>query len=348
MMEALGVNIITDHRVNGLEDAVIDCDVTNMLLHKCDFLAAVVGHDVFTEETWSETKAKMGSAISNLNFYKVDSICICYGNQEFEKTVYSKDTEFYYVGKFGLANQELLHGDIMKAIDFPQKARTIFLTILQMTDLVELKEYLEQKGYDTSFIIEPQEIVAIETSGNAVVMSGQDGSMGGLTREEMRNALVEAKDVILDRLMHDGFDISQIEWDGWTCIDGVKKDGVEYPLVIRSNKSQRNTCLSPMDWNQLMKPNAMFAVVTNNGIGTISLREILRSKEKISIQFSSENIENSEHIKELSQVFAYFKGIQFNFDSYVHPVVNQWERFVAPEQSTGELPIAVSTNALPE
>jgi hypothetical protein len=172
--------------------------------------------------------------------------------------------------------------------------------------------------------------------------------MGGLTREEMRNALVEAKDVILDRLMHDGFDISQIEWDGWTCIDGVKKDGVEYPLVIRSNKSQRNTCLSPMDWNQLMKPNAMFAVVTNNGIGTISLREILRSKEKISIQFSSENIDNSEHIKELSQVFAYFKGIQFNFDSYIHPVVNQWERFVAPEQSTGELPVAVSTNALPE
>ena len=103
-----------------------------------------------------------------------------------------------------------------------------------------------------------------------------------------------------------------------------------------------------MDWNQLMKPNAMFAVVTNNGIGTISLREILKSREKISIQFSSENIENTEHIKELSHVFAYFKGIQFNFDSYVHPVVNQWERFVAPEQSTGELPIAVSTNALPE
>ena len=348
MMEALGVNIITDHRVNGLEDAVIDCDVTNMLLHKCDFLAAVVGNDAFTKETWSETKAKMKSAISNLNFYKVDSICICYGNQEFEKTVYSKNTEFYYVGKFGLANQELLHGAIMKAIDFPQKAHTIFLTILQMNNFAELKEYIQQKGYDTSFIIEPQEVVTIETSGNVVVMSGQDGLMGGLTREDMRNALVEAKDVILNRLVHDGFDISQIEWDGWTCIDGVKKDGVEYPLVIRSNKSQRNTCLSPMDWNQLMKPNAMFAIVTNNGIGTISLREILKSKEKISIQFSSENIENSEHIKELSQVFAYFKGIQFNFDSYIHPVVNQWERFVAPEQSTGELPVAVSTNALPE
>ena len=348
MMTAFGVCIITDHRVNGLENAVIDNDVTNMLLSKCAFLASVAGNDTFTEDTWDEIYAKMQAAISNLNFYKVDDIRICYGNQEFEKTVYSKDAKFYYVGKFGLANQELLHGAIMKAIDFPLKARTIFLTILQMNDFTELKEYIQQKGYDTSFIIEPQEIAAKETPSSNVVMSGQDGEMGGLTREEMRNALVEAKDVILNRLEYDGFDISQIEWDGWTCIDGVKKDGVEYPLVIRSNKSQRNTCLSPMDWNQLMKPNAMFAVVTNNGIGTISLREILKSREKISIQFSSENIENTEHIKELSHVFAYFKGIQFKFDSYVHPIVNQWERFVAPEQSTGELPIAVSTNALPE
>jgi hypothetical protein len=348
MMAALGVCIITDHRVNGLENAIIDNDVTNMLLSKCAFLTSIAGNDTFTEESWDEIYAKMETAIRNLNFYKVDDIRICYGNQEFEKTVYSNDAKFYYVGKFGLANQELLHGAIMKAIDFPMKARTIFLTILQMNDFDELKEYIQQKGYDTSFIIEPHEIAAIDTPNNAVVMSGQDGEMGGLTTVEMRQALVEAKDVILNKLLCDGFDISQAEWDDWTCIDGVKKDGVEYPLVIRSNKSQRNTCLSPMDWNQLMKPNAMFAVVTNSGVGTISLREILKSREKISIQFSSENIEKTEHIKELSQVFAYFKGIQFNFDSYVHPVVNQWERFVAPEQSTGELPIAVSTNALPE
>ena len=348
MMAALGVNIITDHRVNGLENAIIDRSITNMLLLKSDFLTAVAGNESFTKNTWSAAKAKIENAISCLSFYKADRIRVCFGKQEFEKTVYSKDKEFYYVGQFGLANQELLHGAIMKAIDFPQKISTIFLTILQLNNWIELKEYIKQKGYDTSFIIEPQEILPIVQSNIGVVMSGQDGAMGGLTQEEMRNALVEAKDIILNRLANDGYDISQIEWDGWTCIDGVKKNGVEYPLVIRSNKSQRNTCLSPMDWNQLMKPNAMFTVVTNSGVGTISLRKILKSKEKISIQFSSDNIDNSEHIRELAQVFAYFKGIQFNFDSYIHPIVNQWERFVAPEQSSGELPIAVTTNALPE
>ena len=97
-----------------------------------------------------------------------------------------------------------------------------------------------------------------------------------------------------------------------------------------------------------MKPNAMFAVVASTGIGTICLREILKSKELISIRFSSENIDNPQHISELATVFAYFKGIQFDFESYIHPVVNQWERFMSPEQETGELPIAVSPSALPE
>ena len=71
-------------------------------------------------------------------------------------------------------------------------------------------------------------------------------------------------------------------------------------------------------------------------------------KELISIKFRSENIDNSKHISELAQVFAYFKGIQFDFESYIQPVMNQWERFMAPEQPTGELPIAVSPSVLPE
>lgn len=235
----------------------------------------------------------------------------------------------------------------MDALGLPKKVSTIFLAILQMKDFTELKEYIRQKGYDTSFIEEYNGINLAKNQTTAIV-SGEDATYGGLTNEEMRSSLEEAKDAILEKLSKDGFDISNKEWDGWTCINGVRKDGMEYPLVIRSNKSQRNTCLSPTDWNQLMKPNAMFAVVTNTGIGTVCLREILKSKELISIKFRSENIDNSKHISELAQVFAYFKGIQFDFESYIQPVMNQWERFMAPEQPTGELPIAVSPSVLPE
>lgn len=346
-MTALGVNMITDYRVEGIEDGKYKPDINHIFVRKEDFLTSIAVGDSFTKDTWEEAKSKMHSAIMRMEFYQADSISIYYGNQGFPKMVYSKANEFYFVGNFGLANQELLHDDIMAALGLPKKVSTIFLAILQMDDFLELKEYIKQKGYDTSFIEEHNDLIRDENQP-AAIMSGENAAYGGLTKEEMRNALEEAKEAVLDKLSKDGFDISNKEWDGWTCIDGVRKDGKEYPLVIRSNKSQRNTCLSPKDWNQLMRPNAMFAVVASTGIGTICLREILKSKELISIRFSSENIDNPQHISELATVFAYFKGIQFDFESYIHPVVNQWERFMSPEQETGELPIAVSPSALPE
>lgn len=346
-MIALGVNMITDYRVEGIKDGKYKPDINNMFVQKEDFLTSIAVGDSFTKDIWKEAKSKMHSAIMKMKFYQADSISIYYGNQGFPKKVYSKANEFYFVGNFGLANQELLHNDIMIILGLTKKVSTIFLAILQMNDFQELKEYIKQKGYDTSFIEEHLGIIAAENQTTAI-MSGEDAAYGGLTNEEMRSSLEEAKDAILNKLSKDGFDISNKEWDGWTCINGVRKDGMEYPLVIRSNKSQRNTCLSPTDWNQLMKPNAMFAVVTNTGIGTVCLREILKSKELISIKFRSENIDNSKHISELAQVFAYFKGIQFNFESYIQPEMNQWERFMAPEQPTGELPIAVSPSVLPE
>ena len=345
-MIALGVNMITNYHVEGLENVKRASEINDILVQKESFLTSVAKGDSFTEKAWQEARTEMHDAITSLEFYQSDSICLCFGRQKFTKSTYAKGKKFYFVDKFGLANQELLHGTIMDALDIPRKIRTIFLTILQMNDFSELKEYIEQKGYDASFVEEPKEMLPEKTQ--TVVIGGENPSLGGLTQAEMRNALEEAKETILQKLSNDGFDISKKVWDGWTCIDGITKEGIEYPLVIRSNKSQRNTCLSPSDWNQLMKPNAMFAVVTSNGIGTISLREILKSKEKISIKFSSDNIDDFKHTRELAQVFTYFKGIQFDFESYINPVINQWERFLAPELSTGELPQSASPFALPE
>ena len=114
----------------------------------------------------------------------------------------------------------------MDALGLPKKVSTIFLAILQMKDFTELKEYIRQKGYDTSFIEEYNGINLAKNQTTAIV-SGEDATYGGLTNEEMRSSLEEAKDAILEKLSKDGFDISNKEWDGWTCINGVRKDGME-------------------------------------------------------------------------------------------------------------------------
>ena len=314
MIEALGVNIIADHRVNGLEDAIIDHDITKMLLLKSDFLTAVTENDAFTEETWRESKEKMESAISSLIFYKVDSISICYGNQEFEKTVYSKDTEYYYVGKFGLANQELLHGAIMKAIDFPLKSRTIFLTILQMDDFIELKDYVKQKGYDTSFITIPQEIIKTPSANSATIGTRLYGNEIATIEQIAENE--EAKQLVLEKLKNEGFEVYNAD-SNYSVVNGVRKGNIEYPLVVKSCKNlEHRIKINPSEWQQLFRPNSMLWLHFGDGIvAPIKAYELFTYQDKITLSFDSINLTQDYRIHKIMEVLHYFNKVHLDLVS---------------------------------
>jgi hypothetical protein len=366
MMTAMGVRFINDYTVDCSEsEAIKDESIVTALVEKTDFLTAITTSESFDNNSWEKAKSKMQDNISKLVFLKVPSIKITYGDQSFDKTAYASDFKFYYVEKWGVANQELVHEELSKALNI--KDKSTMLAVIRMNNGIEIKEYLEQKGYDVSRISDAQVAALTEedkdkriqelerqlalltgSSKKIPEMGGENAPFGGLSKSDMHAALEEAKDTILNRLQTAGYDISRAEWDGHTCINGVSKDGIEYPLVVRSNRSKSNTKINPEDWNQLMKPNAIFAVNTSSGPGTIRFRDLLKSKDNITIRFSSENIDSQKHIAELAHVLAYFKGIQFDFERYVQPVIGSWERFLAPEQNTGELPQAGSDNLLPD
>lgn len=347
MMVAMGVRFVKDYTVDyGEGNMIQDIHIVNSLKTKLEPLTVIASISESSDLVWEDSKKQMLDRINQINFYKVPYIKITYGEQTIEKSTYSNNRKFYYVGRWGFAQQELMHSELAKVLGI--KDKTTFLTILQMSDPVEIKHYLMEKGYDVSDVQNKSDSYLPDMSDLELTMRGEDGAFGGLTQQEMYESLQEAKNLVLKRLDEDGYDISQAEWDGWTCVNGVTKDGIEYPLVVRSNRSGSNTRISPTDWNQLMKPNAMFAVNSIFGIGTVVFKDVLKSKENISIRFSSNNIEFPQHISELTRVLAYFKGIQFDFESYVQPLVHRWERFLSPEQNTDEQPIAVDNNLLPE
>lgn len=347
LMIALGVNMINNHTVEGLEAGISDRSIHDELLGKSDFFAALTLGEASSEKDWEDASKKIRNTIYKLNFFKVPSIRVVYGTQGIKKTIYVKDSNLYFVGKFGLAVQELLHGDIVRLIGLHKNDKSTFLTLMRMSDFDEMIEYLQLKGYDTTYISRPQ-LPENRINDSIPSMEGEDLPYGGLTKEQMRDALTEAKEAILRQLNTDGYDISNHLWDGWTCINGVRKDGTEYPLVIRSNKSGRNTVLSASDWNQLMKENAMFVVNTNSGIGTVNFRELLRSKDNITIRFGSENIDDANRVSKLAEAFTFFKGMQFDFASYVRPTISRWQSFMAPALETGEQASANPSISLPE
>ncbi|MDE5793269.1 MAG: hypothetical protein K2I08_00945 [Muribaculaceae bacterium] len=346
-MTALGVNMITEHRVEGLEDAVSQNSVKESLLNKKEFFTALTLNGEISKKKWDEAVEKMHASISAIRFYSVPSIQVIYGKQSVEKAVYVSNSDLYFVGKFGLAVQELLHGDIVRLIGLHKNDSSTFLTLMRMSDFDEIIEYLTLKGYATQYISCPMPLAKTDEDPNAV-MKGEDAPGGDLSNEQKRIYLEEAKEAILHQMSCDGFDTSDYKWDGWTCIDGVKKYGKEYPLVIRSNKSGRNTVLSASDWDQLMKENAMFVVNTNSGIGTVNFKQLLRSKENITIRFGSENIDEANRISKLAEAFAFFKGMQFDFESYIRPTISRWQSFMAPALETGEQACANTSIPLPE
>lgn len=347
LMIALGVNMITNHRVEGLENAVAQDLVKDSLMKRVEFFTALTTDGNISKLDWDETVEKIRESISVLRFYSVPSIHVIYGRQSIEKVFYVSNTDLYYVGKFGLAVQELLHRDIVRLIGLHKNDSSTFLTLMRMSDFDEMVEYLQFKGYNTEYISRPMLPDKVD-SDSSVIMKEEDAPNGELSNEQKRVYLEEAKDAILHQLSCDGFDTSNYKWDGWTCIDGVKKDGKEYPLVIRSNKSGRNTVLSASDWDQLMKTNAMFVVNTNLGIGTVNFKQLLRSRDNITIRFGSENIDEANRISKLAEAFAFFKGMQFDFESYIRPTISRWQSFMAPELETGEQAGANPSIPLPE
>lgn len=139
---------------------------------------------------------------------------------------------------------------------------------------------------------------------------------GGLSTEEMIAASIEAQSAVRACLTQLGFVYTQEQGDhNYSTIDGVMKDGVEYPLVVKSYKySDAPFLLSANQWLQLMKPNSMLAVHIGGGdVIFLKLKDLLQSQDILSFSFNTENLDKANRIGELARIMHYFANVQFDF-----------------------------------
>lgn len=212
-------------------------------------------------------------------------------------------------------------------------------------------EIIEKASENAQKVTELEaEVAALKRQLEARAVAFTGDVRNDLTDEQKRSYLEEAKKLILEDLSKEGFDISQAEHDGYTHITGVKDSrGKERPIVFRSNLSHRSTVISPEDWTILSKPGAMFGVVSEHSkVGKYNLMDILKNQEVMNIRFSSSNLDWPHHLDELTKIFRYFKGIQFDFERYVAPTLERWQSFLAPELETGEQASANPNISLPD
>ena len=137
-----------------------------------------------------------------------------------------------------------------------------------------------------------------------------------ISKIDQKEANREAKVIVKEKLESVGFEFTN-GLDEFSAINGVIKDGIEYPLVVKSYKYQDEPLkIGANEWIQLMRPNSMFWVYFGNDkIACLKLNELLRKQDNLTISFSTENLDVENRLEKFAELLRYFGDVHFDFHS---------------------------------
>ena len=152
----------------------------------------------------------------------------------------------------------------------------------------------------------------------ATIQNGSIVSVGGQVGGEINKSgqiadNEEAKAIVLEKLNEEGFDVSNVGTE-WSVINGVTKEGVAYPLVVKSCKNRDHRLfLNPEEWKQLFKPNSMLWLhFGNRVVAPIKSYELFTYQDKITLTFDTINLMMDERINKILEVMRYFNNVHLN------------------------------------
>jgi hypothetical protein len=161
-----------------------------------------------------------------------------------------------------------------------------------------------------------------------------------ISKNDQKEANREAKVLIKEKLENEGFEFTE-DTGSYSTINGVFKDDIEFPLVVKSYKYQDEPLkIGANEWIQLMRPNSMFWAYFGNGIlGCLKLYELLKKQDKLTISFSTENLGKEERLAKFSELLHYFSNVHFDFNSIKpsdYSVTNDLDDYRFDERRTEE------------
>jgi hypothetical protein len=137
-----------------------------------------------------------------------------------------------------------------------------------------------------------------------------------ISKKEQEEANREAKEIVKEKLEKEGFAFTDGIGD-YSIINGVYKEDVEFPLVVKSYIYQDEPLkIGLNEWSQLMRPNSMFWLhFGNRNLGCLKLHKFLRSQDKLTISFSTENLDLKERLDKFTELLHFFSNVHFDFYS---------------------------------
>ena len=312
LLALMGVRIITEDNVHpSFEEQRTNTDISTRLLSTLPALA-ILAKDSNDQKTYHECKDILQKKIENTVFYQCKSISLAYDNSgdTISKSTFAQDGKFYFTGELRPAKIEPLLYPLCSYLGIRGKERELFV-IMTEPEFSGILEYLKDKEYSLSEL-EDEMLLATDQVGSSIVSVG--GQVGGEINKSTQIAdNEEAKAIVLKKLNEEGFDVSNVDAE-WSVIKGVTKDGVAYPLVVKSCKNRDHRLfLNPEEWEQLFKPNSMLWLhLGNRVVAPIKSYELFTYQDKLTITFDTINLMMDERIDRIMEVMRYFNNVHLD------------------------------------
>ena len=327
LLKLFGVKIYTEENIDvQISGEQIDALIQPRLLSALPVLALLASDD--HNEAYFKTKcADLQSLIENNTFCSCDSIKLVFRDAtgEADRLTYATKDHFYYTGKLTASKMEPLLSPLCALLGIKGKERELFVIMVE-NDYDAILEFLREKDYKVQWISAVSYTPAPNAYGSAQI--------GGVIlnappTEQQIAENNEAKTLVLDRLAYMGCDVANAE-ESYSLINGVRYNGEEYPVVVKSCKNYKHSMhLNPSEWQQLLRPNSMlWAHLGNREIVPIQAFELFTYQDRLTLSFGSVNLLKDDRLHKIMHVLRYFNDVHLDIAS-MNPKNNRSENLNA-------------------
>lgn len=153
----------------------------------------------------------------------------------------------------------------------------------------------------------------LESSNGSVVGADENGQ---LSKEEILRLNIEARTIVKQQMEEEGFIFDNGIGD-YSVVNGVHKNGIEFPLVIKSCLgAKRRIFMTPAEWEQLCRPNSMLWLYFGNQLATpIKAYDLISYHDRLSLSFGSNNLMDAVKVNALMKAFRYLKDVHLDLVS---------------------------------
>lgn len=264
--------------------------------------------NISLEWDWQNYLLWKENTVEKFNIYIV--------NQPIQKVVRLDEIEEYTFYQFNRGNEDIKNNDIyVYGSENVRESLHVIATDNQNDFSFEHIATLFNNDTEENRMLK-DEIAKLkkqlQTLPNAKMGTGEDDSLSKSNQDEVSR---EAREIVKEELEKQGFVFTN-GIGTYSTITGVFKDGLEFPLVVKSYKSQEEPFkIGANEWIHLSKDNSMLWVhFGNRKLGVINFGNLIRKQDRLTISFDTNNINNSTRINDFAKLLNYFTKVHFEFN----------------------------------